>query len=76
MEAAAANAMYADLHEKRPYHDGTFSSWSAKRSRSHPYHFNDGVTISAARVDLSPDDEFLNLNPVDDVKRNDRQPDQ
>lgn len=59
MEEAAANARYAELHDKQPYHDGTFASWSTKRSRSHPYHYNDGVTITAATVDVNPDDDFL-----------------
>jgi hypothetical protein len=59
METAAAQELYADLHEKEPYHDGTFKSWAEKRSFDHPYHFNDGVTFYAAPVDVNPDDQFL-----------------
>lgn len=76
METAAANARYAELHDKHPYHDGLFKSWSAKRSRSHPYHYTDGVTISVARVDVDPDDDFLGLNRVDEVEGNERQDEQ
>lgn len=63
MEKAAADARYAELHEKRAYHDGTFprdlSDWAEKRSAETPYHYLDGVTISVAPVDLAPHDHFL-----------------
>lgn len=59
MEAEAAQARYESLHEKRPYHDGTFKSWAKDRSAKHPYHFKAGVTISVASVDLNPHDHFL-----------------
>ena len=59
MEAAAANALYDELHEKAGYHDGTFSSWAEKRSKSHPYHYRAGVTIWVAQTDLDPTDKFL-----------------
>lgn len=51
------------LHEKRPYHDGSFpddlGQWSEKPSLARPFHYTDGVTIWMAPVDLSPDDDFL-----------------
>lgn len=59
----AAEALYAELHKDAPYHDGTFEAWADKRSRSHPYHYLDGVTIFAAPVDISPDDDFLSASP-------------
>ena len=59
METRAAERRYEAIHEKTPYHDGTFTRWAAEASLTTPYHFNDGVTIWAAPVDLSPDDRFL-----------------
>lgn len=67
MERDAAQALYADLHEKAPYHDGTFTDWEAKRSSSHPYHFNDGVSFGVAEADPSPWDLFttrVDASPV------------
>lgn len=60
MNAAAATALYEEMHKDLPYHDGTFKSWAKDRSREFPFHYNDGVTIFAAPVDLQPDDDFLN----------------
>ncbi len=59
MDRAAANAKYDRLHEKTPFHDGTFEHWAKERSVSHPYSHRDGVTIWLADTDLSPDDHFL-----------------
>lgn len=59
MENAAANARYTALHEKRPYHDGTFTSWAKERSDRHPYHADWGTTVWVHDVDLSPNDDFL-----------------
>ena len=59
MQLAGAQALYADLHEERPYHDGTFADWSKERTSQHPFHHNDGVTIILAAEDLFPDDDFL-----------------
>lgn len=59
MELAAAERMYGDLHEERPFHDGTFTHWSKKASVRTPYHFLDGVRIWVSETDLSPDDDFL-----------------
>jgi hypothetical protein len=58
MERAGAEALYADLHEKAPYHDGTFANWSDKRTRGFPFKYDEGVTIGVADHDLSPWDEF------------------
>jgi hypothetical protein len=59
MERRGAERMYELLHADRPYHDGTFTEWVKEPSRSHPYHFNDGVTIWVAASDVAPDDKFL-----------------
>ena len=59
MELAAAEWRYDQLHEKRPFHDGTFGSWSEVRTHAHPYHFRDGVRIFVADSDLNPHDHFL-----------------
>ena len=58
MEREAAEAAYAELHREEPFHDGTFTSWAEKRSRTHPYHFQEGVKIGVADVDLAPEDKF------------------
>lgn len=59
MERAAANWRYQTLHEAKPFHDGTFTSWSEKRSMTHPYHHSDGVTVWVATTDLTAHDHFL-----------------
>lgn len=59
METAAANWRYDQLHEKEPFHDGSFTSWAKDRSGAHPYHYRDGVTVWVARTDINPGDEFL-----------------
>lgn len=61
MALAAVNAKYDELHEKRKFHNGTFESWSEKRSDSHPFHYRDGVGLWVSRVDLTPDDDFLSV---------------
>lgn len=58
MNQEAARAAYEALHEKRPYHDGTFTSWAERRGPSHPFHYNAGVSIGVADEDLTPWDEF------------------
>lgn len=70
MEREAASARFAELHSERPFHDGTYTSWAKERSRSHPYHFGDGVTIWAADMDAAPWDEFttsVDASPVGSV---------
>lgn len=59
MEREGAARKYARLHEKAPFHDGTFTDWAEKASSAHPYHFMDGVTIYVAPVDVNPHDHFL-----------------
>lgn len=63
MARAAADWLYGDLHEKAPFHDGTFKEWSAKRTQATPYHFRDGVHIWVSREDLTPGDDFLAQKP-------------
>lgn len=58
MERSAAQHAYAALHEKAQWHDGTFTSWVESRSESHPYRYDDGVTIFVADADHDPADEF------------------
>lgn len=66
MEAAAVNERYDRLHKREPFHDGTFASWSATASSSHPYHYRAGVRVFVAEVDLNPDDDFLSGTPAPD----------
>jgi hypothetical protein len=58
MTQKEAEADYQARHTERPYHDGTFSDWQPTRSSSHPFHFEWGVTIGVAPVDVNPHDEF------------------
>jgi hypothetical protein len=55
----AAQGLWDQLHADKPFHDGTESSWDEKRSMSHPYRYDEGVTIVAMLEDLTPDDKFL-----------------
>lgn len=59
MEKVSAERRYAQIHEDRPYHDGTFKVWGEKATWRTPYHFSDGVRIFVAETDLNPDDNFL-----------------
>lgn len=59
VEQKASEWRYDELHKARPFHDGTFSNWSAERDQEHPCHYLDGVTIYTAAVDLNPNDKFL-----------------
>jgi hypothetical protein len=52
METAAAEAQFARLHEKRPWHDGTFTDWAEKPSTEHPYHYTYGTRIWVTETDL------------------------
>jgi hypothetical protein len=60
MEREAAKWRYTELHKAKPFHDGTFTTWSADRTLTTPYHFGDGVSIDVAAKDWKPDDDFLN----------------
>lgn len=67
MEQQAADALYAKLHEKEPFHDGTFAKWSPDRTLEFPYHFKDGVRIGVTDYDVMPHDPFtteVNASPV------------
>lgn len=57
-QLAAAQALYADLHKDRPYHDGSFKNWAEGRSRAHPFHYADGVSMWLADEDI-PGPDFL-----------------
>lgn len=68
MEQAAARGRYDDLHAGKPFHDGTWRSWSEKRSASHPYRYDDGVHISVASSDLAPWDDFTTNRSASPVR--------
>lgn len=59
-EQLAALWRFGALHEKQPFHNGTFESWSEERSPTHPYRYDDGVTIWAAPIDYELGGDFLN----------------
>lgn len=59
MELAAANRTYDRLHKEKPFHDGSWGSWRKEPSRSHPYHYRDGITLTVGREDTEPSGEFL-----------------
>ncbi len=59
MVTLGAQRVYADLHEKEPYHDGSFGHWSETASEATPYRYDDGVSIYVAPFDLNPDENFL-----------------
>lgn len=52
-------ARYKKIHEKAPYHDGTFRIWDKERTTITPFHYDEGVHLWLSREDLSPDDDFL-----------------
>lgn len=55
---AAAERLYDGLHEKRPYHDGSFQRWAEKPSEGYPFHYRDGITIVLLDHDANPGDKF------------------
>ena len=59
-QQAAAERLYALLHEDKPFHDGSFTKWAKEPSRGFPFHYLDGVSIWLSPVELNPDDDFLN----------------
>lgn len=69
MAEAAANRMYVALHEKKPFHNGDFTRWAEKATKATPFHFQDGVEIRVAEVDLNPDDMFLSAPESFDDRR-------
>lgn len=74
MEREAAESAYDALHEDRPYHDGTFRSWVKDRSRSHPHHYRDGVTVYVTPVDHAPWDEFTTRESASPLPPDEPQP--
>lgn len=69
MARAAAQAMFDALHEAAPYHDGTFTRWSKKRTPQFPFGHTqgDGVTIGVAAEDFASWDKFTtetNASPL------------
>jgi hypothetical protein len=65
MDLAAAEWKWASLHEKEPFHDGSFEDWVKERSDSHPFHYSDGVRIWVADVDYEPEGTWLGGGLVD-----------
>lgn len=67
MELATAQARYERLHEKRPWHDGTFADWATEPDVDHPYHYRSGVQIWVAERDLALGGKFTTqANPYAD----------
>lgn len=67
METEAARAQFERLHEKRPWHDGTFTDWAEKPSADHPYHFSHGIRIWVAETDHGFGGAFTTReNPFED----------
>lgn len=59
MQREAMEARYNDLHREQPYHDGTFTHWTEKRTERTPFHYRDGVSLWLSPTDDTPDDDFL-----------------
>lgn len=59
MQLAAAMALYAQMHETRPYHSGDFKSWAKERSRDYPFRYDDGVSFYLSETEVNPDDDWL-----------------
>lgn len=82
MEREAADAAYQALHDEESgaaFHDGTFTRWAGKRSASHPYAANAGVTIGVADRNLAPWDRFTkdrDASPVEPSVGAEQSPDQ
>ena len=67
MERESSRGLYAELHEKAPFHNGSFSSWSAKRTKKHPVRFDEAVQIGVSTDELTPWDPFtteVNASPL------------
>lgn len=67
MAKAAADWKYDQLHEERPFHDGSFEKsklWTKERTEATPFHYKDGVTILVSTTDLTPDSDFLSPREV------------
>lgn len=74
MEAAAADAAFRALHEKRPWHDGTFADWAETQDADHPYHFTFGTKVWVTETDLGLGGKFTShVNPYDDDEEDARE---
>lgn len=72
METSAAQAQFERLHEKRPWHDGTFTDWAEKPSDSHPYHHRFGTRIWVTETDLELGGNFTTReNPYEETGEED-----
>lgn len=72
MAMQAAQWMYHQRTEKKPFHDGTFLAdepgkphWSAKRTERFPFHRDDGVSIFVAAKELNMGVEVLTGKPFE-----------
>lgn len=59
MALASAQARWDAKHADLPFHDGTFTVWSADRGEQTPFRYSEGVRLWVATSDVQPDDEFL-----------------
>lgn len=73
LERISAGYRYAQLHEKEPYHDGTFGRWAEDRSLEFPFHYSDAVTIGVALTDVAPWDLFTTQRNASPITRRDQQ---
>lgn len=58
MAQAWARREYEEAHHEKQWHDGTFTSWAAKRSESHAHHADDGVRYVVTREKPETDEWF------------------
>lgn len=61
----AAKALYAQQHEKLPFHDGSRKRWAEKRSLSFPFHYGDGVTFWLAETEQEGTEDFLRPSVIE-----------
>lgn len=59
MVLQSAQREFEDKHHARPFHDGTWTSWSDKWSPEFRYHYSDGQRIWVADSDYDPSDNWL-----------------
>jgi hypothetical protein len=75
MARSAAESTYRRQHEKRPWHNGTFTSWVEHPSKSHPYYMDVGLRFAAAQTDLAPWDDFMTNPNASPLPPSDETPD-
>lgn len=76
MATEAAQAQFARLHEKRPWHDGTFADWAEKPDADHPYHYAHGTRIWVAERDLNLGGAFTTRENPYEVRPEDSESDE